>query len=336
MGRRAIAVEQTAGPEDRCPFRRPFEPGFSGCATFQPVSFVAADSMNKQLGTVLTCGHLTTGIVAGASGRYYPRCGLGGPSERERWLAGVGASRLEKVRALQAEFDAFSRPYREELFAAKARAVALTGAAEHRRSLERRMGDFLDAAEAFLEAREERFDEVGLPVGPLMQLMREWSWAWTASRELANERFSEDPLLPFAPRPVAGAAKAKEASAVKRKPAAKSAIYADAALVITRTSDPPGLRFEGEIDASNAAAVSQSLAIAAVVPGDFYLDLGALRFCDLEAFRAMVQTARTLGAGRRLVVEGMPGYLWRAMRIIGWADLPNLVMRPGAEVGEPA
>jgi hypothetical protein len=165
------------------------------------VRFVAADSSNKQLATVLTCGHLTTGVVVGSSGRFYPRCGLGTAAARERWLRRMGADRLAKVRALQAEFDAFSHPYREELFAAKARQVALPGAAEHRRKLEQLMTEFLDAAETFLHEREERFDEVGLPIGPLLQLMREWSWAWVASRDLANEKFSEDPLLPFAPRP---------------------------------------------------------------------------------------------------------------------------------------
>jgi anti-anti-sigma regulatory factor len=302
--------------------------------------------MNKQLGTVLTCGHLTTGAVAGSKGRFYPRCALGGPRARERWLLRVGAGRLEKVRALQAEFDAFSRPHRKELFAAKARTVSTPSSVAQRRKLETLMESFLEAAQAFLAAREERFAEVDLPIAPLMQLMREWSWAWAASRDLANERFSEDPLLPFAPRPIrAGGDSTKEvamdatdgAKEMTRN-AAGSALYADASLEITRTLDPPGLRFEGEIDASNAAAVAQSLAIAAVVSGDFYLDMRALRFCDLDAFRAMVQAARSLGPGRRLIVEGLPGYLWRAMRIVGWADLPNLVVNPlaAAEMGVPS
>jgi hypothetical protein len=83
---RAIAVEHPAEEHDRCPFPRPFAAGFSDCSTYQPVGFVAADSMNKRIGTVNTCGHLTVGAVAGSKGRFYPRCGLGDSNARQRWL----------------------------------------------------------------------------------------------------------------------------------------------------------------------------------------------------------------------------------------------------------
>jgi anti-anti-sigma regulatory factor len=287
---------------------------------------------------VLSCRHLTSGADPRNQGRFYARCGIGNRDQRLAWLARVGPVRLERVRELQSEFDSFSRPYREELFAAKARAVALPGEVEHRIAVEQLTAGFLVAVEGFLARREEAFDEVGLATGPLLQLIREWSWAWARSRELANDRFSEDPLLPFAPEP-SGAPGAPRRRRTKGRSTegfvstheagqGENRIYADEMLRISRTEEPPGLSFQGDIDASNLHAVAQSLALAAVAGGDFHVDFGGLRFCDLGGFGAIVRAAQSLGANRRLIVHGMPGHLQRAMSIVGWTDLPTMVIRP--------
>jgi anti-anti-sigma factor len=103
------------------------------------------------------------------------------------------------------------------------------------------------------------------------------------------------------------------------------AVYADKQLVVTRTLDPVGLSFSGEIDVNNRGAVAQCLALAPAREHDIHLDVSGLIFCDISGIRAFVEAAEQREKGR-LILHGLPELLQTVMRVTGWADLPNLVV----------
>lgn len=335
---------QTTG-SDRCPYPRPFAPDFSDCPSYQAVTFLAADSQNRRLGSWLTCRHLTSGSDRQVPGRFYPRCALGSLDERRRWLAVVGLARLDVVRALQEEFDDFSLPYREQLFEAKAQLLRSPGRTELRQSLEQLVHGFLAAMDRFLVERELRFQDVGLPIRPLMRLVDEWLWAWVRSGQLANPPANSARLQVFSPYSqsfleaaaasswgtIEPQAATQDNGHVARSPAEPT--FDNGRLRIVRTADPPGLAFYGDIDAASLDAVAESLASLGPGAGDVEIDLSGVLFCDLGGIRAIVRAAQDQGAGRTLRVRGMPAQLQRAMQLVEWATLPNLVLLPSA--GQP-
>ena len=68
-------------PLDACPFPRPFLIGFGECGVYEPAEFAAGPA---EAAALLTCRHLKVGVVG--VGRYYPKCGIGGPEERRRFV----------------------------------------------------------------------------------------------------------------------------------------------------------------------------------------------------------------------------------------------------------
>jgi anti-anti-sigma factor len=100
-------------------------------------------------------------------------------------------------------------------------------------------------------------------------------------------------------------------------------VYADKHLVVTRTDEPSGLYFAGEIDVSNSHAVAESLGSAGMDDADVHLDLSGLSFCDISGIRSLVDAAETRQSGR-LLLHGLPDLLQRVMNVTGWSDLPNL------------
>jgi anti-anti-sigma factor len=105
----------------------------------------------------------------------------------------------------------------------------------------------------------------------------------------------------------------------------RTQLYADKQLVVARTGSPAGIKFAGEIDASNSHSVSSSIA-AAMTPGnDLHVDVSQVMFCDISGIRAFVSVAEGLPAGRRLLLHGMPTALENVMRVVGWNRLPALV-----------
>ena len=56
------------------------------------------------------------------------------------------------------------------------------------------------------------------------------------------------------------------------------------------------------------------------------IDLRYLEFCDLSGIRALVSAARAIRPGRRLVLIGLPQPLRAVMKLVGWNDLPGLVI----------
>jgi anti-anti-sigma regulatory factor len=117
-------------------------------------------------------------------------------------------------------------------------------------------------------------------------------------------------------------------------------VYTDKQLVIVRNGPPGGLSIAGAIDYYNAesvaAVVAGELAAGnhreALLPdaisanGDLHLDLSRLEFTDVAGIRALVQVAENAGDGRRLVLRGLPSRIRMVMAVVGWGDLPNLVI----------
>jgi anti-anti-sigma factor len=103
-------------------------------------------------------------------------------------------------------------------------------------------------------------------------------------------------------------------------------VYTDHRLVVTRTREPYGLRFSGEIDVGNSHAVWDSLgATVTISDQDLHLDVSGLIFCDISGIRSFVEVAENREGGR-LMLHGMPELLQTVMRVTGWADLPKLVI----------
>ena len=122
-------------------------------------------------------------------------------------------------------------------------------------------------------------------------------------------------------------------------------VYADKQLVISRSDSDSGLSFTGAIDDYNAEAVAEVLtalvhadsgprtmfAGAITGDGDLHLDLTRLEFTDVTGIRALVRIAENAGDGRRLVLSGLPPSIVKVMTVVGWSELPNLVIEPAAE-----
>jgi STAS domain len=346
------AIPPGEEPSDRCPHRRPFPADFTGCPAHQAVTFVPTDSLHRPLGTALTCRHLTAGQAgAGTSTRYYARCALGASSERLRWLAMVTPARLEVMRVLQAEFDAATAAHRDALFTTRAACRDEPRSIDLRHELEARVREFLAAATAFVEKNADRFADVGLPPGPLLRLVDDLAWAWARSRgswddgrrwvdgrSRAAGRGRGDDLeaLPLASqaflRPVAEAPWRQPVAAARDDSSPVAAAEAGEVLLdtgevrVVRHSGPSRVSLSGEVDAANAELVAGALAQGLAGQGDRHLDLSGLLFCAVGGLRAMVRAARGVEPGGRVLVHGMPAHLQRAMRLVGWAEQPSLVL----------
>jgi anti-anti-sigma regulatory factor len=122
-------------------------------------------------------------------------------------------------------------------------------------------------------------------------------------------------------------------------------VYADKQLVISRLDSARGLSITGAIDYYNAEAVAEALTavfhgdgdpralFGDVIAGngDLHLDLTRLEFTDVTGIRALVRIAENAGDGRRLVLRGLPPSIVKVMTVVGWSELPNLVIEPAAE-----
>jgi anti-anti-sigma factor len=102
-------------------------------------------------------------------------------------------------------------------------------------------------------------------------------------------------------------------------------VFADKQLVVTRTMEPWGLLFSGEVDISNSHAVADCIGMTFLGDQDVHLDVSELIFCDISGIRSFVDAAQNLDEGR-LMIHGLPPLLQKVMRVTGWADLPRLVL----------
>jgi anti-anti-sigma factor len=106
-------------------------------------------------------------------------------------------------------------------------------------------------------------------------------------------------------------------------------VYRDKQLAVKRTSSPAGLTFAGAIDHFNVDAVAQSLTLAVAGGGDLHIDLSRLEFCDVSGIRALVTIAESMNGRGRLLLHGLPEGLQNVMTVVGWSDLPSLVILNG-------
>lgn len=103
-------------------------------------------------------------------------------------------------------------------------------------------------------------------------------------------------------------------------------VYEDKQLVMWRTTTPRGLCLTGVIDHFNVDSFARSLDSALDGEGDLNIDLSRLAFCDVSGIRALVKAAEKASGGRRLVLNGLPPQLRNVMTVVGWANLPGLVI----------
>jgi anti-anti-sigma regulatory factor len=124
-------------------------------------------------------------------------------------------------------------------------------------------------------------------------------------------------------------------------------VYTDKQIVIVRAGSNGELSITGAIDYYNAESVAAVVAAELAAGaggaaqlsdaisgnGDLHIDLSHLEFTDVTGIRALVQVAENAGNGRRLVLRGLPSRIRMVMGVVGWGDIPNLVIEEPA--GEP-
>jgi anti-anti-sigma regulatory factor len=114
------------------------------------------------------------------------------------------------------------------------------------------------------------------------------------------------------------------------------ALYSDMTLVVLRTAPFGALRISGFIDHHNAEAVGKSLMAElsrtearpqalGKLDGDVHLDVAQLEFADVSGLKAIVDASRAATTAR-LIVRGLPAQIVKVLAIVGWSDLPNLVV----------
>jgi anti-anti-sigma regulatory factor len=122
-------------------------------------------------------------------------------------------------------------------------------------------------------------------------------------------------------------------------------VYTDKQLIIVRTGSPGELSITGALDYYNAESVAavvagelaagnsraDELSGAVSGNGDLHVDLSRLEFTDVTGIRALVQVAENAGDGRRLVLRGLPSRIRTVMAVVGWGELPNLVIEGPSE-----
>ncbi len=286
--------------DDRCRFQHSFNHEQVPCTAFQPLTFVAATSYGRPLGTHVACVHLQVG--ESARNQFYARCALGGERDRERWVAGIGPGGVEVVRALMAEFESIASAYRDRLAAAKATVIAegprRTGLA--RNKLAMLVSDFLREVDAFVGLHATAIAETGMVPGSLCATMARALNAWEANERLDLPSIEEHWIGRADPE---RALESAESIAV-------------AGLHIATSADRSKVRLTGQIDESNLAAMGEAFDTAVTDGLPAAVDLSGVTFCSVGGLRR-------LAAGDvrgELRLEGIPAHLVRALAAAGLAQ----------------
>lgn len=100
-------------------------------------------------------------------------------------------------------------------------------------------------------------------------------------------------------------------------------------LKITTTRLPPGLALVGEIDESTYDTLVTALhgALDRAAHDDIHLDLSEVECCDAAGLHAMVRLTDRLERGQHVVLHEPPKPTIVFMGIVGWADLPQLIVQ---------
>ena len=108
-------------------------------------------------------------------------------------------------------------------------------------------------------------------------------------------------------------------------------------LQVLSAGTPRTVRLVGELDASNADGLVESLQKEIEAGGDLVLDLSGLSFVDSMGLRSLLRIAAALEASGKLVLRGPQRTVARTMELVGIEKLPNIViMAEPPEVGEAA
>ncbi|MDQ2943961.1 MAG: STAS domain-containing protein [Candidatus Dormibacteraeota bacterium] len=123
-------------------------------------------------------------------------------------------------------------------------------------------------------------------------------------------------------------------------------VLADNKVVISWTGSPGWLSIIGTIDYFNDAAVAAALrgeldsradresgTKVSAGDGGLHLDLSRLEFADAAAIRALVSVANDAKAGQQLVLHGLPSLIRKVMLMVGWGEMPGLVIDEGGTPG---
>jgi anti-anti-sigma factor len=95
-------------------------------------------------------------------------------------------------------------------------------------------------------------------------------------------------------------------------------------LHIEKTDSPRGFRLVGELDASNVAALSDSLKPEIEVGGDLTLDLAGLAFMDSTGIQVLVRTAQGLEGRGNLILFSPGSLVRRILELIPVQKLDNV------------
>lgn len=96
-------------------------------------------------------------------------------------------------------------------------------------------------------------------------------------------------------------------------------------LRIARITDPPGLRLEGEVDATVHHDVTEALSTVVTGSGEVRLDCAGLSFIDLGALRLLTGFVEGCDSGARLVLDHLSPDVESLIETVGWERLPGLV-----------
>ncbi|WP_157995714.1 STAS domain-containing protein [Thermomonospora amylolytica] len=165
--------------------------------------------------------------------------------------------------------------------------------------------------------------------------------AWTAyaavSREADRMRVAMDeavgrllvrPCEPEVRPPVCCSTGADERTQDREDPMGTKTGWRSRPASITRTTDPVGLRIEGDVDAGQhdllAGELSEVLAAARAGEGVVHLDLSGLSFIDLRALNLLAGQVRDEGNGVRVVLDNLSPDVGNLIDTLGWERLPGL------------
>jgi anti-anti-sigma regulatory factor len=288
-------------PVNRCDFGQYFDRLTVDCPAFQPRPFVAATSYGKPLGTHVACAHLLAGEIG--HNQFYPRCALGSPRERVRWVAAVGPGRFEVSRALQAEFGKTYGDFHRRLIDAKAAVLAAPPGNDTapRAALAATVREFLLAFDSFVGAHAARVGELG--IDPL---------AVTAETARVLEQWQRSRRLEFPTSDSTWMGRSAEV-----EPAPGEDVVRTPQLVITRSVEPRVITVTGQVDGANLDLLELALKEALPAGGDVDVDVAGVTFCSVAALRLLVQAVES-GTAR---LSGVPAHLRRAFEAAGFSAI---------------
>ncbi|MET7298855.1 STAS domain-containing protein [Embleya sp. NPDC005575] len=103
--------------------------------------------------------------------------------------------------------------------------------------------------------------------------------------------------------------------------------YDDGVLRVERISPPPGIRLTGEVDLDNCGHLRSALdSQCGAEPGDLLVDVSSLGFIDIAGMRTLVETARGMEQGRRLILRRASEDLCDLVEMAGWDRVPGLAV----------